>query len=77
MPPPPNDPKKNLIQLVEQLKLLKELQIQVNQRTEAFGKRTPGAQAGDPFIQEQLKQLSDRQETLKKMLQKVADMMNQ
>ena len=75
--PPPSDPKKNLIQLVEQLKLLKELQIQVNQRTEAFGKRTPGAQAGDPFIQEQLKQLSDRQETLKKMLQKVADMMNQ
>ena len=76
MPPPPNDPKKNLIQLVEQLKLLKELQIQVNQRTEAFGKRTPGAQASDPFIQEQLKQLGERQETLKKMLQKVADQLN-
>jgi hypothetical protein len=75
--PPPSDPKKNLIQLVEQLKLLKELQIQVNQRTEAFGKRTPGAQAADPFIQEQLKQLGERQETLKKMLHKVADQMNQ
>jgi hypothetical protein len=75
--PPPSDPKKNLIQLVEQLKLLKELQIQVNERTTAFGKRTPEAQATDPFIQEQLKQLGERQETLKKMLQKVADQMNQ
>jgi hypothetical protein len=77
MPPPPNDPKKNLIQLVEQLKLLKELQVQVNERTSAFGKRTMGPQSQDPFIQEQLKQLSDRQETLKKMLQKVADQMSQ
>ena len=77
MPPPPSDPKKNLIQLVEQLKLLKELQIQVNERTTAFGKRTMGPQSSDPFIQEQLKQLSDRQETLKKMLQKVAELMNQ
>lgn len=77
MPPPPNDPKKNLIQLVEQLKLLKELQIQVNERTTAFGKRTNTPQSQDPFIQEQLKQLSDRQETLKKMLQKVADQMSQ
>jgi hypothetical protein len=77
MPPPPSDPKKNLIQLVEQLKLLKELQIQVNDRTTAFGKRTPGNQATDSLIQEQLKLLSERQETLKRMLQKVADQMSQ
>src|SRR6185312_9635119 len=77
MPPPPSDPKKNLIQLVEQLKLLKELQIQVNERTTAFGKRTPGAQSGDPFIQEQLKQLGERQETLRKMLHKVAEELSQ
>jgi hypothetical protein len=75
--PPPSDPKKNLIQLVEQLKLLKELQIQVNERTTAFGKRTPGTQSSDPFIQEQLKQLGERQETLKRMLHKVADQLNQ
>jgi len=62
---------------VHQLKLLKELQVQVNERTSAFGKRTMGPQSQDPFIQEQLKQLSDRQETLKKMLQKVADQMSQ
>lgn len=77
MPPPPNDPKKNLIQLVEQLKLLKELQIQVNERTTAFGKRTPGPQSSEPLIQEQLKLLGERQETLKKMLQKVAEQMSE
>lgn len=77
MPPPPGDQKKNLIQLVEQLKLLKELQIQVNERTAAFGKRTPGAQSNDPLIQEQLKQLGDRQETLRKMLQKVYEELGQ
>jgi hypothetical protein len=59
------------------LKLLKELQIQVNERTTAFGKRTPSTQSSDPFIQEQLKQLGERQETLKRMLHKVADQLNQ
>lgn len=75
-PPPPND-KKNLIQLVEQLKLLKDLQVQVNTRTTAFGKRTPGEQAADPFIREQLRQLGDRQKVLQDMLHKVASQMTQ
>lgn len=77
MPPPPGDQKKNLIQLVEQLKLLKSLQVQVNDRTTAFGKRSPGEQAGDPFLQEQLKQLGDRQKVLQDMLHKIAIQMSQ
>jgi len=76
-PPPPGDGKKNLIQLVEQLKLLKSLQVQVNDRTTAFGKRTTGEQANDPFLQEQLKQLGDRQKVLQEMLHKVAEQLNQ
>jgi len=76
-PPPPGDGKKNLIQLVEQLKLLKSLQVQVNDRTTAFGKRTAGEQASDPFLQEQLKQLGDRQKVLQEMLHKVAEQLNQ
>jgi hypothetical protein len=77
MPPPPSDPKKNLVQLIEQLKLLKMLQVQVNERTTAFGKRTPGEQAADPFLQEQLRQLGERQKTLQGMLHKVASQLNQ
>ncbi len=76
-PPPPNDGKKNLIQLVEQLKLLKSLQVQLNDRTIAFGKRTPGEQATDTFLQEQLKQLGERQKTLQDMLHKIAAQLNQ
>lgn len=76
-PPPPNDGKKNLIQLVEQLKLLKDLQLQVNTRTTAFGTRTPGEQSADPFIQEQLRQLGDRQKVLQDMLHKVASQLAQ
>ena len=77
MPPPPSDPKKNLVQIIEQLKLLRLQQLQVNERTVAFGKRSPGEQATDPFIQQQLRQLGDQQKFLQDMLQKVAELMNQ
>ncbi|MFO0799880.1 MAG: hypothetical protein U0804_20615 [Gemmataceae bacterium] len=76
MPPPPND-KKDLIQLVEQLKLLRDLQRQVNDRTTAFGRRVTGEQAMDPFIQEQLRMLGDRQRVLQNMLNRIAEQFNQ
>jgi len=73
MPPPPQDPgKQSLIKLVEQLKLLRSLQQQVNERTTVFGKKTPGAQATDQFVQNQLKLLGERQRVLQEMLQKIA-----
>ena len=49
----------------------------VRHRTTAFGKRTPKAQADDPFVQEQLKQLGDRQKVLQDMLHKIATQLNQ
>jgi hypothetical protein len=75
--PPPSDQKKNLVQIIEQLKLLRLQQLQVNDRTIAFSKRSPGEQASDPFIQQQLRQLGDQQKFLQDMLQKVAELMNQ
>jgi hypothetical protein len=76
MPPPPND-KKDLVQLVEQLKLLRELQRDVNERTTAFGRRVTTEQATDPFIQEQLRMLGDRQRVLQDMLNRIAEQLNQ
>jgi hypothetical protein len=80
-PPPPGMPppegKKDLIQLIEQLKLLRDLQRQVNDRTTAFGRRVMGEQATDPFIQEQLRMLGDRQRVLQNMLNRIAEQFNQ
>ena len=75
MPPPPQ--KKDLVQLIEQLKLLRDLQRQVNDRTTAFGWRVMGEQATDPFIQEQLRMLGDRQRVLQNMLNRIAEQLNQ
>lgn len=74
--PPPGDQKKDLVQLVEQLKLLRELQKDVNERTTAFGRRVMGEQANDPFIQEQLRMLGDRQRVLQDMLNRIASQLN-
>lgn len=70
--PPPSQGNQSLIKLIEQLKLLRELQVQVNDRTIAFGKLAQGEQAADPFLQDQLKQLGDRQKLLQDMLHKIA-----
>jgi hypothetical protein len=61
-----------LIKLVEQLKLIRELQVQVNERTEAFGKAVKNAeQTNDPAVQKKLKMLSDKQKSLQDMLHKI------
>src|SRR5262249_39809367 len=66
-PPPPGDgkpPNPKLIDLINELKLVKSLQEQVNRRTIGYSKQDPGEQAKDPLVQAELKQLSDRQRVL-------------
>ncbi len=79
----PGDPKeggkqdKKLIDLINELKLIKSLQEQVNKRTISHEKQDPGVQAKDPIVQFELKQLSDRQKVLQEMLHKIATQANQ
>src|ERR1700722_7127754 len=54
-------PNTKLLDLINELKLIKSLQEQVNKRTTAYSKQDPGEQAKDPLIQGELKKLSDRQ----------------
>jgi hypothetical protein len=80
--PPPMDgnskpPDKKLIDLINQLKLLKLEQELVNERTISHSKEDPGEQAKDPQVQLELKQLSDRQKKLQEMLHKLATEANQ
>jgi len=79
----PGDPKeggkpnKKLIDLINELKLIKSLQEQVNKRTISHEKQDPGAQQKDPIVQAELKQLADRQKVLQEMLHKIATEANQ
>ena len=73
-PPPPGGkpgPKPLIDQLAE-LKLIRAFQTQVNSRTKMHATRYTGEQASDPIIQNELRQLSQRQAKLQDMIQKMA-----
>jgi len=74
--PPPGEQNKELIELVAQLKLLRELQVILNDRTTLFGKKAGGPQASDPDLQKDLKSLGERQKALQEMLHKIATKAN-
>lgn len=74
---PPGKPNQKLIDLLNELKLVKSLQEQVNKRTIGYSKQDPGEQANDPLVQAELKQLSDRQRVLQDMIHKIATQANQ
>jgi hypothetical protein len=82
-PPKPGQPSdgkpqdKKLIDLINELKLIKSQQEQVNKRTVGYNKQDPGEQAKDALVQSELKQLSDRQKFLQEMLHKIATEANQ
>lgn len=80
--PKPNDPNANkpnqkLIDLLNELKLIKAQQEQVNARTIMYNKKDPGEQAKDPLVQAELRQLAERQKKLQKMLHDIATQANQ
>lgn len=68
---------KKLLDLINELKLIKAQQEQVNNRTIMHNKKDPGEQAKDPLIQGELRQLSERQKKLQDMLHKIATQANQ
>lgn len=82
---PPSDPgdpnagKQNnkLLDLLNELKLVRAQQEQVNKRTIMYNQQDPGEQAKDPLIQAELKTLADRQKVLQDMLHKIATQANQ
>jgi hypothetical protein len=80
--PKPSDPNakkqdQKLIDLLNELKLVKAMQEQLNKRTIMYNKQDPGEQSKDPLIQNELKQLSDRQKVLQDMIHKIATAANQ
>jgi len=74
--PPPNQPKSLIDQLAE-LKMIRNLQVRVNERTTKYAGKYQGEQADDPIIRNELKDLSDRQDRVRSMLQDIATGKNQ
>ncbi len=72
-PPPPGGkpgPKPLIDQLAE-LKLIRAFQTQVNSRTKMYATKYTGEQASDAIIQNELRQISQRQAKLQDMIQKM------
>lgn len=70
-PPPPGQPPPNqdnkLLELIQELKLIRSMQIRVNTRTQTYGRMyqaKEGEQTSDPRIRQELHNLSERQERI-------------
>ena len=61
-----------MIDLLAELKLIRAFQTQVNSRTKMYATKYTGEQAADPIIQNELRQLSQRQAKLQDMVHKIA-----
>jgi hypothetical protein len=57
----PNQP---LIDRLAELKMIRSMQVRVNNRTVTYGKQYPGEQANDPDIQKELSDLAQRQQKI-------------
>jgi hypothetical protein len=69
-PPPPQDQK--LLDLIAELKMIRSMQIRVNTRTKIYGDQYQGEQAGEPTIVRELRNLSERQERIYEVTNKIA-----
>jgi hypothetical protein len=73
--PPPaqgQPPPSPLINVLAELRMLRNLQVKVNKRTIDYGKQYPGEQADDLKIQEELRALADRQVKIQKATKDIA-----
>jgi hypothetical protein len=74
-PPPPSGgspPPQALINMLAELKMLRSLQVRVNQRTISYGKQFPGEQADDVTAQNDLRKLAERQVKIEKATKDIA-----
>ncbi|HKB04105.1 MAG TPA: hypothetical protein VKD90_17920 [Gemmataceae bacterium] len=83
-PPPPGQPPNSdqpqlqkLLDQIAELKMIRELQKQVNTRTKRYGEKYQGEQTDDPQIRKELKDLGDRQERIETMVNNLATKKNQ
>ena len=69
-PPPPQDQK--LLDKIAELKMIRSMQVRINGRTQTYGREYDGEQASSPTIRRELHGLSDRQERLFEITNRMA-----
>src|SRR5260370_19493693 len=72
-PPPPN----KLLDLLAEIKLIRTMQVQVNNRTKQQASKYDGEQAEDTLLQEEIANLSKRQVKIEEKLKDIATGKNQ
>lgn len=65
-------PPQALIDQLAELKMIRSLQMRVNERTIKYATKFQGEQAEDPLIRNELRDLSDRQEKVRGMMHDIA-----
>ena len=71
--PPPKAGDQKLLELLQELKMVRSLQKRVNDRTIDYAKRFPGQeQARDPQIVRELRVLADRQQRIQQIVSDIA-----
>jgi len=73
-PPPPGGkpPDQRLIDMLAELKMIRSLQLQINNRTKAYASQYPGEQADEPDIVKELQNLAQRQDKVHKVTKDIA-----
>lgn len=74
-PPKPSqqqDAQQKLIEMLAELKMIRSLQVRINSMTDLYGQQYKGEQADAPEIQKELRDLSDRQQKVQDITQKIA-----
>jgi hypothetical protein len=66
----PGDQK--LLELIQELKMVRSLQKRINDRTTDRAKRFPGEQASDPQIVRELRNLAERQQRIQDIVSRIA-----
>jgi hypothetical protein len=61
-----------LLDEIAELKMIRSMQIRVNSRTHLYGREYEGEQADAPRIQQELRQLSDRQDRIYEVTNRIA-----
>jgi hypothetical protein len=63
---------KKLVELLQELKMVRALQKRVNDRTTDYGKRFPGEQAQDDQVVRELRSLAERQLRIQRIVEDIA-----